>query len=151
MDGAYGALDRLRAAGAVGAIGVGLNEAEMCVRFAKAGDFDAMLLAGRYSLLEQPALDEFLPLAERERHRRDAGRGVQFGHPRDRPGSRRDLQLQAGAARHPGPRRADRAGLPRAWRALPDAALQFALAHPAVASVVLGAASPQEVARNLAG
>ena len=35
----------------------------MCVRFAKAGDFDAVLLAGRYSLLEQPALEEFLPLA----------------------------------------------------------------------------------------
>src|SRR3954471_8818563 len=63
MEGAYRALERLRSEGAVKAIGVGLNEAEMCTRFAKAGDFDTVLLAGRYSLLEQPALDEFLPLA----------------------------------------------------------------------------------------
>ena len=47
----------------ISAIGVGVNEAEMCERFAEAGDFDVMLLAGRYSLLEQPALQEFLPLA----------------------------------------------------------------------------------------
>lgn len=63
MEGAYVALDRLRASGAVKAIGVGLNDAEMCARFARAGDFDCMLLAGRYSLLEQPALHQFLPVA----------------------------------------------------------------------------------------
>ena len=63
MNGAYRALERLRSEGAVKVIGIGLNEADMCVRFAKAGDFDAVLLAGRYSLLEQPALEEFLPLA----------------------------------------------------------------------------------------
>ena len=63
MDGAYKALDKLRHDGTVRAIGVGLNEADMCERFARAGDFDVMLLAGRYSLLEQPALERFLPLA----------------------------------------------------------------------------------------
>ena len=63
MAGAYRALEKLRASGAVKAIGVGVNEAEMCVRFARAGDFDVMMLAGRYSLLEQGALVEFLPLA----------------------------------------------------------------------------------------
>src|SRR5258708_14992290 len=67
MDGAYRALDKLRADGVVKAIGVGLNEADMCARFARAGDFDVMLLAGRYSLLEQPALTEFLPLAVEKR------------------------------------------------------------------------------------
>ena len=66
MEGAYVALDRLRAEGVVAGIGVGVNEAEMCVRFAQAGSFDTMLLAGRYSLLEQPALAQFLPLAERQ-------------------------------------------------------------------------------------
>src|SRR5258707_3865858 len=45
----------------------------MCVRFAKAGSFDPMLLAGRYSLLEQPALAEFLPLALKQ------GIGVMLG------------------------------------------------------------------------
>jgi aryl-alcohol dehydrogenase-like predicted oxidoreductase len=65
MAGAYVALDRLRGEGVVAGIGIGVNEAEMCVRFAQAGSFDTMLLAGRYSLLEQPALAHFLPLAER--------------------------------------------------------------------------------------
>ncbi|MCP3476408.1 aldo/keto reductase [Bradyrhizobium sp. CCGUVB1N3] len=63
MTGAYVALDKLRSEGVVAGIGIGVNEADMCVRFAKAGTFDVMLLAGRYSLLEQPALKEFLPLA----------------------------------------------------------------------------------------
>ena len=66
MNGAYRALETLRAAGAVKAIGVGVNEAEMCERFARAGDFDTMLLAGRYSLLEQPGLASFMPLAQQK-------------------------------------------------------------------------------------
>ena len=65
MDDGYRALDELRRSGDVGAIGVGVNESEMCVRFARAGDFDCMLLAGRYTLYEQGALDEFLPLVRR--------------------------------------------------------------------------------------
>ena len=64
MDGAYKALDRLRSDGTVKAIGVGLNEADTSERFVRAGDFDVVLLAGRYSLLEQPALESFLPLAQ---------------------------------------------------------------------------------------
>ena len=66
MAGAYVALDRLRGEGVVAGIGIGVNEAEMCVRFVQAGSFDTMLLAGRYSLLEQPALAEFLPLAQQQ-------------------------------------------------------------------------------------
>ena len=67
MDGAYRALDELRGAKVIKAIGVGVNESAMCLRFANAGDLDAVLLAGRYSLLEQPALADFLPLAEKKR------------------------------------------------------------------------------------
>src|SRR5262252_760127 len=66
MAGAYVALDKLRGEGVIAGVGVGVNEAEMCVRFANAGQFDTMLLAGRYSLLEQPALAEFLPLAQQQ-------------------------------------------------------------------------------------
>ena len=66
MAGAYVALDKLRGEGVVAGIGIGVNEAEMCVRFAQAGSFDTMLLAGRYSLLEQPALTHFLPLAQQQ-------------------------------------------------------------------------------------
>ena len=150
MDGAYRALDRLRAEGVVKAIGVGINEAETCVRFAEAGDFDTVLLAGRYSLLEQGGADSFLPLALRKRI------GVILG------GVYNSGILATGAvegARYnyrPAPpeimarvRRIEAVCRAHAV-ALPDAALRFAMAHPAVASVVLGAVSAAEVARNVA-
>ncbi len=50
MDGGFKALDELRKAGVIGAIGVGINEADTSLRFIQAGDFDCMLLAGRYTL-----------------------------------------------------------------------------------------------------
>lgn len=53
MDSGYKALDELRKGGVIGAIGVGINEADTSLRFIQAGDFDCMLLAGRYTLLEQ--------------------------------------------------------------------------------------------------
>jgi len=61
MDSGFKALDELRKAGVVGAIGVGINEADTSLRFIQAGDFDCMLLAGRYTLLEQGGLEAFLP------------------------------------------------------------------------------------------
>jgi D-threo-aldose 1-dehydrogenase len=151
MAGAYVALDRLRGEGVIAGIGIGVNEAEMCVRFAQAGSFDVMLLAGRYSLLEQPALEVFLPLAQQQ------GIGVLLGGVFNSgilatgavPGAKYNYQdappdILAKVAR-----------IERVCRAhgvaLPDAALHFALSHPAVASVVLGAQSPQEVERNVAG
>jgi len=149
MNGAYKALERLRSEGAVKAIGVGLNEAEMCVRFAKAGDFDTVLLAGRYSLLEQPALEEFLPLAESKRI------GVILG------GVYNSGILATGAVkgarynyREAPPEVLDKVSrieaICRAHNVmLADAALHFALAHPAVSSVVLGAETPDEVSRNV--
>ncbi|WP_407180665.1 aldo/keto reductase [Bradyrhizobium sp. STM 3562] len=150
MAGAYVALDRLRGEGVVAGIGVGVNEAEMCVRFAKAGSFDVMLLAGRYSLLEQPALTHFLPLAQQQ------GIGVLLGgvfnsgilatgavsgakyNYRDAPPEilAKVAEIERVCAAH---------GV-----ALPTAALHFALGHPAVASVVLGAQAPQELERNAA-
>jgi D-threo-aldose 1-dehydrogenase len=151
MAGAYVALDQLRGEGVVAGIGIGVNEAEMCVRFAQAGSFDTMLLAGRYSLLEQPALAQFLPLAQQQ------GIGVLLGgvfnsgilasgavagakyNYQDAPPQilEKVAQIQ---------RVCDAHGV-----ALPTAALHFALGHPAVASVVLGAETPQEVERNVAG
>ena len=150
MAGAYVALDRLRAEGVVAGIGIGVNEAEMCVRFAQAGSFDTMLLAGRYSLLEQPALAQFLPLAERQ------GIGVLLGGVFNSgilatgavPGAKYNYQdapphIMAKVTELQ--RVCDAHGV-----ALPTAALHFALGHPAVVSVVLGAQSPQEVERNVA-
>jgi len=151
MEGAYPALYQLRTEGVVKAIGIGVNEADVCARFARAGDFDTMLLAGRYSLLEQPALDEFLPLAL------EKGIGVMLGgvfnsgilatgpipgakyNYRDAPPEIlvRVARIQQVCAAH--------------GAELATVALQFALGHPAVSSVVLGATAPLEVERNLAG
>jgi D-threo-aldose 1-dehydrogenase len=145
MDGCYRALDQLRREGVVKAIGVGVNEADMCERFAHAGDFDVMLLAGRYSLLEQPALASFLPLALEKRI------GVMLGgvfnsgilatgatadaryNYRPAPADVLDKvrSLEAVCAGH---------GVP-----LRRAALHFALGHPAVSALVLGAVKPAEV------
>lgn len=150
MDGAYRALEKLRAAGAVKAIGVGVNEADMCERFARAGDFDTMLLAGRYSLLEQPALASFIPLAL------EKGIGLMLGGVFNSgilatgpvPGARynynpappeilaRVAAIEAVCTRHAVPLR--------------RAALQFPLGHKAVASLVMGAVSPAEVADQIA-
>jgi len=66
MNGAYKALEKLRSEKVIKAIGVGLNESDMCARFAEAGDFDCMVLAGRYTLLEQGALDSFFPIASKK-------------------------------------------------------------------------------------
>ena len=150
MDGAHRALDRLRGEKVVKGIGVGVNESAMCVRFANAGDIDAVLLAGRYSLLEQPALKDFLPLAETKRI------GVMLGgvfnsgilatgaiadakynyRPAPPEILERVRKIEAVCAAHD--------------VALPVAAMQFALGHPAVASLVIGAVAPAEVTRNVA-
>ena len=65
MDGAYKAIQKLKEEKVIKAIGVGVNDSDMCARFANAGDFDCMLLAGRYSLLDQNALNDFFPIAEK--------------------------------------------------------------------------------------
>ncbi|MEZ5855040.1 MAG: aldo/keto reductase [Hyphomicrobiaceae bacterium] len=66
MNGAYKALEKLRSEGTVKGIGLGLNDPVYMARYLKDGDFDCFLMAGRYSLLEQPALAEVLPLAEQK-------------------------------------------------------------------------------------
>ena len=64
MEGAYKALHKLKEQNLIKAIGVGLNDATMCTRFAHAGNFDCMMLANRYTLLEQKALNNFFPIAK---------------------------------------------------------------------------------------
>jgi D-threo-aldose 1-dehydrogenase len=61
IDEAYPALAQLRDEGVVTAIGAGMNQAEMLADFVRHTDMDLIMLAGRYTLLEQGALDEFLP------------------------------------------------------------------------------------------
>jgi D-threo-aldose 1-dehydrogenase len=150
LDGAWRALAELRAQGVVRAIGVGVNDAAVCARVARDADPDCVLLAGRYSLLEQPALDDFLPLAQAR------GIGVLLG------GVFNSGILATGAIA--GARYNYRAAPPeilarvaRIGRVcaahevdLPHAAIAFALGHPAVASIVLGAVTPDEATRNAA-
>lgn len=150
MDGGFKALDELRKAGVIGAIGVGINESDTSLRFIKAGDFDCMLLAGRYTLLEQGGLDEFLP----ECVKRSVS--VILGGPYNsgiltggvKPGATHDYV----AAPAPLIEKAQKieAVCQRHGVELGAAAMQFPLFHPALCSVIPGALSSAEVKQNIA-
>ena len=64
LEGGYRAMRELRDSGAVRAIGLGVNESEICVELLEHCELDCILLAGRYTLLEQPSLARLLPLCE---------------------------------------------------------------------------------------
>ncbi|WP_433366362.1 aldo/keto reductase [Streptosporangium sp. CA-115845] len=144
---AYPALAELRDQGVVKAIGAGMNQAEMLARFVRETDVDLVMLAGRYTLLDQSGADELLPLC--------AGRGVSvFAAGVFNSGllATHDPSGTYDYAPAPGPllERARRiaAVCDRHDVTLPQAALAFPLRHPAVASVVIGARSATEVTRN---
>ncbi len=150
MDGAYRALEKLRSEGVIKGIGLGLNDPTYMARYLSDGDFDCVLMAGRYSLLEQPALAEVLPLAEKKNV------GVMLG------GVFNSGILATGPvadARYnylPAPpeildkvRRIARVCAAHGV-ALGTAAMQFPLGHPAVSSLALGAVKPAEVQANVA-
>ncbi|WP_217214322.1 aldo/keto reductase [Streptomyces sp. AC550_RSS872] len=140
----YPALEKLRSEGVVGAIGAGMNQAEMLTRFVTDTDVDVVLCAGRYTLLDQSALDDLLPVAVECHTSVVVGGAFNSGLLADpRPDATYDYS------------RAPRELLDRALRmkALADrhgitlraAALAFCAAHPAVASVLVGARSAGEV------
>ncbi|MCX4679775.1 aldo/keto reductase [Streptomyces sp. NBC_01433] len=141
---AYPALEKLRAEGVVGAIGAGMNETAMLTRFLCDTDVDTVLCAGRYTLLDQSALTRLLPEAAARGKSVVVGGVFNSGLLADpRPGARYDyaaaplslldraLRMKAVAEGHGVPLRA--------------AALRFPLAHPAVAGVLVGTRSPDEV------
>ncbi len=145
----YRALVDLKEQGLIKAIGVGMNDASWLAEFALEGDFDVFLVAGRYTLLDQSALEVLLPrCAER-------GIGVVIGGVYNsgiladpRPGATydylpapRDILDRAQKIRAV----ADRYGVP-----LKAAAIQFPLGHPAVVSVLSGARTPDELRENAA-
>ena len=149
MQGAYDALDKLRAEGVVKAIGFGINEADTCVRFARAGDFDVAMMAGRYSLLDQSGLAEFLPLAL-SKNIAVMVAGV-FNSGILAIGSTPQATYDYVA---PPPEVLDKVRRLEALCAahgvgLRQAAIRFAAMHPAVVSVVLGAVTPDEIAANV--
>jgi D-threo-aldose 1-dehydrogenase len=141
---AYPKLRAMRDAGEFGALGVGMNYVEPLVRFAQEADFDVFLLAGRYTLLEQTALDELLPLVEARGMSIIAGGVFNSGlliAPAE--GAMFDYAPVSGEVLEKA--RALEAVCRKFDVPLRSAALQFSAAHPAVASVVIGARSPQEV------
>ncbi|MGH4030199.1 aldo/keto reductase [Actinomycetota bacterium Odt1-20B] len=141
---AYPVLERLRAEGVVGAIGAGMNQAEMLTRFVRDTDVDAVLCAGRYTLLDQRALVELLPAAQEHHVSVVIGGVFNSGLLADpRPGATYDYAAAPEAL-------LDRAGrfkalATRHGTTLRAAALAFPFGHPAVASVLIGTRSPDEV------
>jgi len=144
------AMQALREAGAVRAIGLGVNECAVCLEAMRYVDWDCFLVAGRYTLLEQPALGELLPACAR----RGIGviaagifnsgilaTGAVAGARYDYQPAPPDIvarvsRIETVCSRH---------GV-----TLTAAALQFPLAHPVVEAIVVGARSATEVTANLA-
>ncbi|MFD7430712.1 aldo/keto reductase [Streptomyces sp. NPDC059814] len=141
---AYPELEKLRAEGVVGAIGAGMNQTAMLTRFVRDTDVDVVLCAGRHTLLDQSALTDLLPAAAARGRSVVVGGVFNSGLLADpRPGATYDyaaaplnlldraLRLKAVTEGHGVPLRA--------------AALHYPLTHPAVAGVLVGTRSPEEV------
>jgi len=149
MDGAYRALEKLRSEGVIKGIGLGLNDPAYMARYLEAGDFDCFLMAGRYSLLEQPALAEVLPIAEKKNIGVILGgvfnsgilatgpiEGARYNYTPAPPEIVAKVQsIERVCQSH---------GVP-----LATAAMHFPLGHPAVSSLALGAVKPEEVRANV--
>lgn len=149
MDGCWRALERLRDEGSVKAIGVGVNEWQVCHEALKQRDFDCFLLAGRYTLLEQDALDEFLPLCEKRGVAVVVGGGFNSGilATGAKPGAKYNY---APAPPHILQKVARIEALCAAYQVpLPAAALQFVVAHPAIPSFIAGTRTVGQLRQNL--
>lgn len=148
--GGFRALDALRTSGAIKAVGLGVNEGAVILEAMAEFDIDCALLAGRYTLLEQAVLDDLLPSCEK--------RGVSillggaFNSGILARGVEGDLKFNYGEApREVIERVAQLEAVCRAHRVpLAAAALQFPYAHPAVATVLTGARSADELRENVA-
>jgi D-threo-aldose 1-dehydrogenase len=145
----YPALEELRDEGVVAAIGAGMNQTPALTELARNTDVDLVMLAGRYTLLEQGALDDLLPVCERR------GVGVVVAGVfnsgvlalREPPeGATYDYARAPADALHRARRIAE--VCERHGTTLPEAAIAFPLGHPAVVSVCVGARSPEQVRRN---
>ena len=150
MDGAHRALHDLRAQGVIKAFGVGVNDWSILMRFASDGDFDCFMLAGRYTLLDHSALDTFMPDCLRR------GISVLMAAPFNSgilaTGAKTGatfFYVEAEAEIMERTRRIE-AVCKLHGVAIAAAALQFPLAHRAVASVVTGMRSASEARANLA-
>jgi D-threo-aldose 1-dehydrogenase len=150
IEGAFPALRALQASGDIGAVSCGTNFCEPLVRFIGEGLVDCVLISGQWTLLDQTALDELLPLAHQRGVAVIAASVFNSGVLADPDADPAFVNFKY---RPPAPeildrtRRirevCDRHGIP-----LKAAAIQFPLTHPAVATVLLGCRSPKEIESN---
>jgi D-threo-aldose 1-dehydrogenase len=149
-DEAMPALADLRDQGVIGAIGAGMNQSAMLARFLRETAADVVMLAGRYTLLDQSALDDVLPAAQ-EHGKSVVAVGV-FNSgllSQDRPadGMKYDYQDASPDLVHRALAIAD--VCEQHGTTLPAAAIAFPYTHPAVVNVTLGMRTPEQVERNV--
>jgi len=149
-DEAIPALAELRDQGVIGAIGAGMNQSAMLARFLRETAADVVMLAGRYTLLDQSALDDVLPAAE------DLGKSVVavgvFNSgllSRDRPAEGMKYDYQAASPALVARARAIAEVCAAHGTTLPAAAIAFPFNHPAVINVSLGMRTTDQVVRNV--
>ena len=147
----YPTLDELRREGVVRAVGAGMNDAALLARLVRETDMDLVMLAGRYTLLEQGSLDELMPLCA-ERGIGVVAAGVfnsgLLARPAPGPGAKYDYADAPPALVERA--RAIAAVCSRHGTTLPAAALAFARSHPAVVSVCVGADSSDQIEQDVA-
>jgi len=149
LDEALPTLAGLKAQGVIGAIGVGMNHAGMLVDFIRNAELDAVMIAGRYTLLDQDAGRELLPAAAT--HRVDVlAAGVFNSGILATPTPAADAHYDYATAPAELVEKAQQIAAICATHdvTLPQAALQFSGTHPAVRTVVLSAASAEQVRAN---
>jgi D-threo-aldose 1-dehydrogenase len=151
IEGCYRALDDLRKAGHIKAIGVGVNEGDVATRFLKASKLDAVMIAGRYTLLDRSSLGDLFPEAESQGTEivvagvfnsgilaagpNSAGSTYDYGAPPDDIVARAE-RIAKVCARFEVP--------------LQAAAIQFPFRNGLVSAAVLGMSRPDRIAENMA-
>ena len=151
MDGGYRAMDELRRSGRVSAIGLGVNEYEVCEQALEYGDWDCFLLAGRYTLLEQKSLDTFLPKCIDRNCSIVIGGAYNSGILATGVSGKGPWNYDYGPAPDDVVKKVAAIEVLCAEFGIPlaAAALQFPLAHPAVASVIPGIGNVRRIDQTL--
>lgn len=150
INGAVPALQELRAQGVISSFGAGMNQSAMVARFILEGDADLVMLAGRYTLLEQGALADVFPAAE-ETGASVVIAGVYNSGLLARPRPVADAHYNYEAAPAELIARANRIAdvCERHGLTLPEVAVAFVLLKPQVASVVVGSSNPEQFQQAL--
>jgi D-threo-aldose 1-dehydrogenase len=148
--GTYRALRRMRDEGLIGAIGAGMNYGHLLARLAREAEFDCFLLAGRYTLLDQVALHDLLPLATEQGIAIYVGGPFNSGILADPHADHPNFNYGPATAEWIDKARRLDAACQRHNVPLKAAAIQFPLGHPAVVSVLSGARSVAELDENIA-